>query len=1197
MTIELSIRHLSDATLVAELRVHTARTTAVLASRVPITIDTLTLRALSIMLDEYGTALTAMVLPPLLHAPWEKARSYAEHTGAGLDVRVVLDDPSGALHGLFWERLRDPRTNASLAQQEGGSLARLVEIDDLHAPEPPARSALRALVAIAGPSDAADYRLAPVDVAGEAERALQAMGSIHAILLAGGHLRSSGFATLANVRDGLRTGPAILYLVCHGATTAEGTILYLVGDDGHAAPIDGATLDKEFRALDAAHRPLVAVLVACESANQDEAPLVAVGPLLARLGIPAVIAMQARISLNAVARFTPRLLRELERDGRIDRALAAARKELGDEWWVPVLWLRVRDGRLWAAPAPMTASRYASDQPPFVVPMARPPGFVGRTAELARLEQLLTGSRAASVAVAPALAGIGGIGKSVLALEFAYRFAARFPGGVFWLNMAQADGVAQQIAACASACGLAPTGFTFDEQVAYVQRWWAGAKPCLLIFDNVEEPALLERWHPHGSAVGLLITTRSTAWPAHSGAVALLLPPLPNAESLELLLGPRATALACAFTDLLAAPDERVTAEQLVSALGGLPLALALAGHYLEERPRLPLADYLAELRNEAAHHRSLNAELTVGLPGGHAASVVATFALSYNRLRDENRTDVMARAIWFAASQCAPAPIPADLLLCATGLDPTEPGQRDAGDQMLRRLGAIGLLGGNATDGYQIHPLLAAYARSITAQPAHDQKRLQEALGDRLLFLGEHRQGFTGRMYLPHAAKYAQVMLAEATPSVSAGAFIINLANLLQTVGDTAAARPLYERALSIREQTLGPTHPATANSLDNLANLLQTVGDYAAACPLYERVLSILEQTLGPAHPDTAASLNNLANLLQTVGNYAAARPLYERALSILEQTLGPAHPDTAMGLTYLALLLKDVGDTAAARPLHERALAIFEQTLGPAHPDTDRSLTTLAILLKDVGDTAAARPLYERALAIREQILDPTHPDTARSLNNLASLLQTVGDYAAARPRYERALAIYEQTLGPAHPDTARSLNSLASLLRNVGELAKAAALYRRLANLLRANPATSYNNSVPKNRLVDPALMTNDVIGAAFSITVLVLRTQVGFGALNGALFGLTLGGMGGPLYGWIFAGVGLGLGVASYWQIWAYHLSWGWLWANLLALSLGWVAPPAGRVAALVVGLLFGTWLSHAWPRWMGARRRAGKRGK
>jgi len=348
--VELTIRRLPDASVAAELHAELPRSRANLGSA-PVTVSSKALRGLMLLPDAYAAALTAMTLPQALHPAWQRAKGYAERDRQGLHVRVLIDDPNGELHALRWELLCDPVANTPLVQQEGGSLARLVILDDLHDPAPPARPDLRTLIAVAGPSDIKRYRLAPVDVAGEAERVRVALGDLRADFLADITPGSTSLATLDNLRVGLR-GAHLLILICHGRTTEAGTVLYLADIDGRTAPIRGETLAAELATLDAAQRPLCAVLVACEGASQDEAPFTAIGPLLASAGIPAVIGMQATITMEAAASFTGRLLRELARDGRIDRALAAARKEMRSEWWVPVLWLRARDGRLWVEEAP-----------------------------------------------------------------------------------------------------------------------------------------------------------------------------------------------------------------------------------------------------------------------------------------------------------------------------------------------------------------------------------------------------------------------------------------------------------------------------------------------------------------------------------------------------------------------------------------------------------------------------------------------------------------------------------------------------------------------------------------------------------------------------------------------------------------------------------------------------------------------------
>jgi eukaryotic-like serine/threonine-protein kinase len=273
------------------------------------------------------------------------------------------------------------------------------------------------------------------------------------------------------------------------------------------------------------------------------------------------------------------------------------------------------------------------------------------------------------------------------------------------------------------------------------------------------------------------------------------------------------------------------------------------------------------------------------------------------------------------------------------------------------------------------------------------------------------------------------------------------NLGVVHHATGSHAEAKALFERALAIKEQALGPEHPAVAASLNNLASSHRTTGAYAEAKALHERALAIWEQALGPEHPNVATSLANLANIHEATGSYAEAKALQERALDIREQALGPDHPDVATSLNHLANVYLATGSDAEARALYERALSIWEQVLGPDHPNVATSLSNLAVIHRTTGSYAEAKALHERALAIREQALGPDHPDVASSVAGLGIVHHATGSYAEAEVLHERALAIRERALGPEHPDVASSLAGLGIVHHATGSYAEAEALYER------------------------------------------------------------------------------------------------------------------------------------------------------
>jgi len=573
-----------------------------------------------------------------------------------------------------------------------------------------------------------------------------------------------------------------------------------------------------------------------------------------------------------------------------------------------------------------------------------------------------------------------------------------------------------------------------ERNLTLVRRAWEEPTVRLLIVDNLEDPKLWQQWRPlPGGGCRVLITTRRGQWPQRSGVTAVALPLLTSAESYELLLTPRAAMKQTTVADLLADLTIEEAADTICTAVGGLPLALALAAAYLEENPGVSLPRYSATLNAQLLAHPSLQADFVDELPTGHAPSITATFALSYDRLDPTSTTDALALRLLHVAAACAPEPIPRPLLYRAGADDPAEPLPPETADPALARLGSLGLLDELPDTALRLHRLLAAYVRTRSLPGDDAAVILEAALLKEVYLINQAGYPLAGTPYLPHLRYVAA--LADQRGDVNAVALLNNLADLLYNQGDYAASRLIYERALEIAETVLGSNHSTTASILNNLASLMRAQGDYVAARPLLEHALAIQEATLGPTHPATASSLNNLAALLYAQGEYSASRPLLERALAIAEVALGPAHPDTALSLNNLAGLLEAQGDYAAAQFLYERALAIYEAVLGPTHPATASSLNNLAELLKEQGDRAAARPLLERALTIREVSLGPSHPQTAMSLNNLAALLRAQGDYTAARPLYERALAIMEQALGPDHLNTHTVRSNLSALVQEM------------------------------------------------------------------------------------------------------------------------------------------------------------------
>jgi tetratricopeptide (TPR) repeat protein len=675
--------------------------------------------------------------------------------------------------------------------------------------------------------------------------------------------------------------------------------------------------------------------------------------------------------------------------------------------------------------------------------------FTGRDGDMVDLRShLLSDHRVA-------LYGIGGVGKTALAIRYAHQFANDYDI-VWWIDAEQLAMVGEQVAALGTALGLATNTADVRSAANAAHRHLRSVPRWLVVFDNVEDYRELAAWLPEGP--GHVITTSRQAAPAVI-AQSMYVDVLTRRESQTLL-----------WAQKPALTEEEVTA--IADKVGDLPLALSQAGGVLAET-NVPVTDYL----------RALEKQPSYTLDDG-PQSVAKTVQVSMERLAQNDPAAYQLMAICaFLGSDV----IPTDLFTNATpGLLP-EPlastlGQPVQFHRSKARIAQYGL-GAVSEAGVTIHRLTQAIVREqqgdefrqmaenlladaapavtddpavwprwatlvphlLAVQPAkRANPRLREAACRMVRYLVV--RGETAAV-LPIASGLYEGWMAMSGPDDEHVLAVANrLTNTYLVMGRFDDARQLSEQTRARCQRILGPDHRETIRAANGLAAALRSLGQAAQSRDIYQETTAQCAQVLGEDDPETIGAITGLAHALRVIGEVDRARQMYEEILQRGLRVLGEDHPATLRSANYLSYAWHNLGNGAKAREIGEQAWERCRRILGDNHPETLRAANNVAFALHDLGLVEQARMICEDTLDRARRSLTEDHPETLGVMNNLAYLLRDLGQTAEACSVCAEALQLCRSALGPDHPETLRSANNLAGTLRQLGELDRSIEVYR-------------------------------------------------------------------------------------------------------------------------------------------------------
>ena len=658
------------------------------------------------------------------------------------------------------------------------------------------------------------------------------------------------------------------------------------------------------------------------------------------------------------------------------------------DWDAQFVCLRERIARVPGVPAPRFRVPAGSAQPFRVIEHSLSPHFQDPSGLLARLHAKLTASGSAAVLARAALFGMGGVGKTQLALKYSHEYRDLY-AGVWWFR-AESETTLQLDAQ--AACEAIPAPIAQGETPAAALKSWLERQQTswLLVYDNAEDVAALRPYLPENKQHHLLITSRNPAWGGLAQPVELeVWTPEQGADFLAARLPGAARA------ELLA----------LARDLDGLPLALEQAASYLDETGT-SVTDYRTLLARIDTEGLMLDEGRAAT---GYERSVAATLSLAFDKLSPAAQQ--LLRLCAFAGAEPLPercfreavAQLPTDLAeATANPLD----WNRVVGE--LRRYGlaersaipALDRAPGEATarteQALSLHRLTQQTTRARLAQPRTDCRGLQAVLAaccPSETHLPEHWPRYAA--LAPHVTQLYRYYTAEWLDARKFGWLLDRVASYLR-FGPALYVESAhwFQRAWEIAKQALGEEHPDTLSRMNNLAGTLRAQGDLPGARALQEKVLEALRRVLGEAHPDTLTSMNSLAGTLRSQGDLPGARALEEKVLEVRRRVLGEEHLDTLSGMNNLAGTLWNQGDLPGARALQEKVLEALRRVLGEEHPDTLTSMNNLAITLWHMEEYRTALHLMQTAAEGLARVLGPEHPQTLGSLRYAQQMQTALG-----------------------------------------------------------------------------------------------------------------------------------------------------------------------------------------------------------
>jgi tetratricopeptide (TPR) repeat protein len=723
---------------------------------------------------------------------------------------------------------------------------------------------------------------------------------------------------------------------------------------------------------------------------------------------------------------------------------------------------------------------YSPSNPAFNIPYAaKGKHLVGRAGLLEKIRQQFLNDRPTSIGRTASFQGIGGLGKTQIAVDYAYHYRDEYSSGVLWLE-ADRDIDTQLIRIADVAGWIAPQSEHRDKLAVARQRLrtFAGG---LVVLDNLRRFADIKEYLPAPNIdVHILVTTPM----AQLGFTPVSLDLLGEDDSMRMLVQEAGRK-----------PDSEAewsAARAIARRLEGLPLAIEMAGAFLRYRSALTWHEY----------HAALEADVPSAPPGGefryistteHKGDLRTTLHVSEQVLESAPLLrDVLDLLTWSGS-----AAMGTSLMVALLDVDDTALRTELALGKDLRLLVAETEQSEVASERrWRIHRLVrdvrrgerrldAAWGRTICQRLGTWFEARREDFSDLPAFETESDHLATWQMHAESASpswpECVRLTWLQAYPAdhhgnyAEAKAWVERALSLYTSVGNDDPVLEAHlqndlggcyynlglfqealarrQRGLVTRQEILGDEHPDTARSLLNVGISYLALADHERALARTEQALAIQSKMLESKHADIAASYNTLGTIYAARGDRETSLRYLKQALAMCRQIHGAEHPRTLLALGNVSAVYNDLGKHMEALKYQEQVLEAQNRILGSEHPDYANSLGRISDSYRELGDCAQALVHRQKALKIQLRIFRSEHPQIAQSFGHMGGVYQGLGKHAKALKYKKKALAIRQKILGPDHPDTAVSLSALGTAHNYLGEHEQAIECYQKALTIER------------------------------------------------------------------------------------------------------------------------------------------------